>query len=112
MSDEEMLDVIRKACGWVLEPAGKDSFGVYYAAFWRHPDKPGIHTTPDYLNDLNAMHGAWLTLDRKQRIAFSDYLREVIVYQGMSAFKEDGDALCENATARQRALAFIKTIGL
>jgi hypothetical protein len=66
---------------------------------------------PDYLNDLNEMHKAWLTLDRKQRISFSQNLRTVVVYQGMSAFNEDIVALCENATAIQRADAYLMTLG-
>ncbi len=56
----------------------------------------------DYVNDLNAMHEAEKTLDTvMKRLDYLDYL-----------FSLTGDEvqMC-NATARQRAEAFLRTLG-
>lgn len=67
---------------------------------------------PNYLNDLNAMHDAWWSLETTDaRIRFKNELRTIIAYPGISASAIDIDCLCENATAAQRARAFLKTIG-
>lgn len=67
--------------------------------------------------DTELLHLCWLvwqTLDRKQRVAYSVYLREVIVLGGghASSFAEDIAACCENATWQQRIIALAKVKGL
>jgi len=79
----------------------------------RYPDG---RTGPvfNYLNDLNAMHEAVGTLKRNQRLNLSQHLRNIVV-RAMALneplFHEDITASCENATAVQRAEAFLRTIG-
>lgn len=64
--------------------------------------------TPDYLNDLNAMHEAEKHLSDRQKIGY---------YLDLSLWREDTGELTENlyevvhATATQRAEALLKTIG-
>jgi len=63
---------------------------------------------------LYVMHLVWLTLDRKQRVAFSVHLREEVIKSGghASSFNEDIIACCENATFNQRATAMCKVKGI
>ena len=63
------------------------------------------HAIPDYLNDLNAIHEAEKTLDYslqryRERLSF--------MFDGNP---EEGVWLAVNATAAQRAEAFLRTIG-
>jgi hypothetical protein len=59
---------------------------------------------------LNLCHLVWMTLDRKQRVHYSLYLREIVVNDGghASSFDEDIVACCENATWQQRVIALCK----
>jgi hypothetical protein len=66
---------------------------------------------PDYLNDLNAMHEAIVSVCKTNELreAFEDELFLVVarvpVLTGANTFETI------NATASQRAIAFLKTIG-
>ena len=116
MTPEAQRIAIAKACGWQHCTVNHHSTGMFLKGtlIGTSPDSERTQTVPDYLNDLNAMHEAWMTLDRKQRVAFSRELRQVVVLHGgvASCFNEDIVALCENATAAQRAEAFLRTMGL
>ena len=66
---------------------------------------------PDYLNDLNAMHEAEKVLTVAQRIAYANQI--AVVLSGGSV----GRAIpnwwfIHEATASQRAEAFLRTLGL
>ena len=63
---------------------------------------------PNYLDDLNAMHAAWCTLSETQHYVFRRHLQYISGRDG----KLDGPcrSVC-NATAAQRAEAFIRTLG-
>ena len=74
---------------------------------------------PDYPNDLNAMHEAWLKLSFVQKLVFADKLRSILecdfgACNYASAFKDlslsDQLKLLEKATASQRAEALIEGI--
>jgi hypothetical protein len=70
---------------------------------------------PDYLNDLNAMHAAWHTLDsRHKRFAFHEHLRRKVLADGghKASTSADVECCCENATAAQRAEAFLRCLNL
>src|SRR5687768_12521915 len=98
LTDEELRIEIAEFCGWILEPSGKDNFGSHYNTFWRHPNKQGCHELPNYPTDLNAMWEAEEKLTKNQRMYYTENLLNN----------------CENqfihSTARQRAIAFVKTI--
>lgn len=55
MTEQDQIKAIAELDGWILEPSGKDSFNVFHAAFWRHPDKQGEHTLPNYLYSRDAI---------------------------------------------------------
>jgi hypothetical protein len=69
-----------------------------------------VTNLPDYLNDLNAMHEAWQTLTPSQKTEFESELYLVIM--GQAEYHRNDDApYITNATASQRAEAFLRTIG-
>jgi len=69
-----------------------------------------VTNLPDYLNDLNAMHEAWRTLTPSQKTEFESELYLVIM--GQAEYHRNDDApYITNATASQRAEAFLRTIG-
>lgn len=93
MTDEQINAAIAEACGWRKED------GVY---MWT---ANGIDCTYpelwDWANDLNAMHEAEKVLTKHQR--------ESIHPRQMGAWRNPNKAIY--ATARQRAEAFLRTLG-
>lgn len=90
MTDEQINQRIADVCGWVPDC----DRGICW-------DQHGnaIITAPNYCSDLNAMHeteGA-LSLDR--------------LYKLEAHLKQMAGAVCFRATARQRAEAFLRTLG-
>lgn len=65
---------------------------------------------PDYLNDLNAIHEAEVTLQGGQRALFAGAMHRVIVALGKTGI--DGEFAAIHATARQRCEAFLRVKGL
>ena len=102
MTPEAQRIAIAQACG-------KCTHGP---EFWEHEGPDGDRTLqcsicktdkitpPYYLNDLNAMHEAVCHLDDKQRRWFCNHIVELT-----------GTFEAINATAAQRAEAFLRTIG-
>jgi len=92
MTDEQINAAIAEACGWRKED------GVY---MWT---ANGIdYTCPDlwdWANDLNAMHEAEDTLVGQQFPAYAFVLNDI-----------EGSLWGMRATARQRAEAFLRTLG-
>jgi hypothetical protein len=87
MSEQEINEAIAKACGRQRNPDG----GWY-------PDnglRVGTQAIPDYCGDLNAMHEAENVLDETQAKCYEAMLVEYGFH----------------ATARQRAEAFLRTLG-
>ena len=103
MTDDQINAAIAEACGWRKED------GVY---MWT---ANGIdYTCPDlwdWANDLNAMHEAEQHLWRKDWFMRYDYVDELGKLQNPHNWQrmEASDML--DATARQRAEAFLKTLG-
>lgn len=89
MNDEQINQRIAEACGWKLEKH-----------FWLTPEGCEAYgwDIPDYCNDLNEMHEAEKVLTVK---CFNDYVMELLDFI-------DEPIL---ATARQRAEAFLRTLG-
>lgn len=113
MSDDEQQAAIAEFCGWKK----KDGSNL-----WWNPNIKGSKVgcrIPDYLNDLNAMHEAFLMLSPKVfkdrfgfnwtlRIEFLKNLENIVI-----AKEERVECLdvIVNATSRDRAEALLHTIG-
>lgn len=85
------------------------------------PGEREFTSPPDYCNDLNAMHEAWMEVIAKGDLtkSFFQYLYSVINEEPVKEIGYELDdlitcaevaAMCVNATARQRAEAYLKTI--
>ena len=88
MSPEKQRIAIAEVCGWSKADAKR---GYTLSQF--------TEQVPDYLNDLNAMHEA-----EKVLTTFDEW-DIYCVYLG------DTQPSCAKATARQRAEAFLRTLG-
>ena len=107
MTDEELKIKVAELCGW-----GKVAWKqpVTNAELWTKGDPANnphgirccvVSNIPDYPNDLNAMHEAIKSLGCELG-AYEYWLREIA-----------GDGMCMvEATARQRAMAFVKAKGV
>ena len=89
MTDEQINAAIAEACGIV----GKDKYGPLYQT----PDG-WVVDCPQFASDLNAMHDAERTLTKKQTDEYISVLFDA-TYEATLA------------TARQRAEAFLRTLG-
>jgi hypothetical protein len=93
MSEQEINEAIAEACGRERDPDG----GWY-------PDnglRVGTQAIPDYCADLNAMHEAEKVL--------TDDQREVFYPRNLGAWQSPFNVIY--APARQRAEAFLRTVG-
>jgi hypothetical protein len=124
MKPEAQQIAIAEVCGWALQkwtgiapasypftvvnPNGVNNGG------WATERGAWSHGTPDYLRDLNAMHEAWTTLNRREQQKFAQ-----IVYSN-PAFKRTNGAgkpincryLAFGITANFFAECFLKAKGL
>lgn len=111
MTDEEINIAIAEACEEINIPTAE--------AFWQKPDKRGLgwlsqheyyEPSPDYCNDLNAMHEAEEKLVFSERKLFRYWLQKVkssaLGNDVMIAIDE-----CVHSTARERAEAYLRTLG-
>lgn len=102
MSEEEQRFAILFACGWKQSP--KINLSAWRGGVWeRRATGEKVMIPPDYLNDLNVMHEAEMTLSMARR-----GMMRAILYrtypEGLA-----GEAL--HAGASKRAAAFLKAIG-
>ncbi len=125
MKPEEQRIAIAEACGykWVenVRVRSNSQSGAWCSADgWCNPKTKEISDDvcdlPNYLNNLNAMHEAFLSLPTGSHITFGRHLQEVCgegLVGYVSCYPEDfaGLARIAHATAAQRAEAFIRTIG-
>jgi hypothetical protein len=96
MTDKQINQVIAEACGFRdLTIEGGSGF---YKGFENGAElRPDL---PDYVNDLNAMHEAELSLDSHQ---LDIYVQMLMAWHGTHSGVQ--------ATAIQRAEAFLLTLG-
>ncbi len=113
MNPEEINKRIAIACGWK-----KDDTGKWKAGTWVKPDKDikwMPSEIPNYHGDLNAMHEAIESLDEADKQNFIVKLADIILYDdrdnGWWDLEVYDAVLVANATAPQRAEAFLRTIG-
>jgi hypothetical protein len=100
MTDEQINAAIAKACGWTDVTASHRSGKAPSA------DYVGYEFYPDYCTDLNAMHEAERVL--KSWDHFVNY-HAWLGYCGGNKLVQLHE--CITATARQRAEAFLRTLG-
>lgn len=100
MKREQINQTIARACGWKSK---EETNGVPWLWFRTKADFTIEDTIepPDYCNDLNAMHDAEKTLDSPE--LFRGYY--------FALYDITKSTLPIGATAKQRAKAFLLTIG-
>jgi hypothetical protein len=104
MNKEQQRIAIAEACGWKLVTDNPE-----YEPYWEDPKgnmvavNNGVHRFPDYLNDLNAMHEAIMSLTLEEQCNMTEILRKDVI---------KFTAPTITATAAQRAEAFLKTLNL
>ena len=93
MTDQQINQAIAEACGIV----GKDKYGPLYqtAEGW-------VVDCPNYCADLNAIHEAEKTLTDANMFVMAHHIERLVSAHGQHYF---------HATARQRAEAFLRTLG-
>ncbi len=106
MTDEQINAAIAKACGWTNVTAGHRSGKAPEA------DYVGYEFYPNYCADLNAMHEAEKVLTIQQKANDYEILLETVTRRGKSGmtFGLAAYLFC-HATSRQRAEAFLRTLG-
>jgi hypothetical protein len=119
-TDEALNVAIAEACGWKKLRKYQNALG------WRQTDwmrgtkgedaelAYGNDMLPNYVGDLNACHEFESTLGLTRCDEYEEHLRE---FHGLAildspANKKVADLFWWHATARQKCLAFVKTLGL
>jgi hypothetical protein len=110
MNKEQQRIKMAEACGW-QEIQNGDAWGTPIGIpltmpkkdNWRNMD--GFFELPDYLYDLNAMHGAEVNYIIPNGLwdEYADWLKMTM---------RDGSRFWGQATAAQRAEAFLRTLNL
>jgi hypothetical protein len=125
MSDKEIRLAIAEACGWEVEQFDFRTYALVSPSGkrWEQFDSAAIAWTanviPDYCNDLNAMHEAeaWLKANRltanpAMLDAWAAYGRNLKHTYSPGHTPSSHHNICPfDATARQRAEAFLRAIG-
>ena len=110
MSDREINEKIAAYCGWTeIEPStfyegASIGFPPLKDGEERSPYDPR-YAIPNYLKDLNEMHEAEKKLPERKHFTY-----QVNLSVQINTISSPLNFALLNATARQRALAFIKTI--
>lgn len=123
MTDKEINSAIAEACGWIAVCDGdgfwraKDAVGNCTSQLWISERNVLNSGFPSYATDLNAIHAAEQWLDDKPMDTRSLYLDHLAVCLAWPNAKNAADLRFEvqygsiRATARQKAEAFLRTIG-
>ena len=101
MTDEQINIAIAEACGWDNDDIERGHTLCQFS-----------ENVPDYCNDLNAMHEAEQFLWRKDwemRDVFVDKLANIL--NPIHGYRNQAGIDLLDATACQRAEAFLRTIG-
>ena len=115
MTDEQINEKIAEIFDWKKVP---EALGV---GWWFRPRDPGVQlrrispSCPDYCNDLNAMHDAIQSLDHATRVhSFRRALAKAVGVLQDPDWESSLSLLDKltNASARQRAEAFLRTMNL
>jgi hypothetical protein len=108
MSDQEINTAIAEECGWTKVFSeewgplrGLKSGDKFYAGC-------AFTTVPDYCNDLNAIRDAVMTLPENKQVLYGVRLAWACGHTDKGSV---GLWKISTATARQRAEAFLRTLG-
>ena len=107
MTDTEINIAIAEACGF------KKEVGCTGIIRWRNGGEL-FDKLKDYANDLNAMHEAIAFLNPEEANWFAVELSAIVLENPLKVWWDMNSnevAHIANATARQRAEAFLRTIG-
>lgn len=115
MTDQEINQAIAEELGW--EIVGKNKVDELYG--WEkgvsHKCSMTHALIPDYVSDLNAMHEAEKTLKDRSTYQTGGKGKYLAILSEVIGTSWDGtwmnDFIVVTATARQRAEAFLRTIG-
>ncbi len=113
MKPEAQRIAIAEACGWRRES------DFPWNGLWYHPNAPQCgdgrycdeEELPDYLSDLNACADMTKPLDAFQWEIYREELAEICTPLSQCRDKEQQYKFAMEATAAQRAEAFLRTIG-
>jgi hypothetical protein len=109
MNEEQINVKIAELCGWTMYPGHS---ATCYPDQWRHESgefKPRT-APPDYCTDLNAMHQAEGTMSLEQWDSYITELYRIAQLPHICHFTHEIAFI--HATAKQRAIAFLKTKGI
>jgi hypothetical protein len=130
VSPEKQRIAIAEACGWKKEiflPVSDCSEAELILGYdeiteiWKSPNGQYVRDAffPDYLSDLNAMHEAVMSLPSERRVEYRKQLKYIVAPRtkparaGGLVFMGDKEYdAWFNATAAQRAEAFLRTLNL
>lgn len=107
MTDEQINIAIAESLGWTncrLAIKGAGGGTRYLTAHGIPPNRKYEASCPNYTSDLNAMHEAEKVLTEIQCAFYRQNLREITTEMPASIY-------VWHATARQRAGAYLRTIG-
>lgn len=111
MTDQEINIAISELCGWTCcepKPQVKDS---PFARWAKGDEIREFRNLPDFCHDLNAMREAMLALNCLHRNRFVFELMGVLNIRDDQSPEPSDMFEFANATARQRAEAFLLTLG-
>ena len=112
MTPDQQQRAIEKACGWIRESGVmRYDGGEFPWTIWRKDGKTH-NSFPDYLNDLNACHEMEKVLNYEQMIDYSRHVGKAVTSHLPASRAAWMDFKLINATAAQRAEAFLRTLGL
>lgn len=107
MKPEAQRIAIAEACGWKWERLCTGELHGKPVG-----EQGPFREVPDYLNDLNAMHEAEMSLNPDQQKRFIEYLIEGEAHdEYCTEMLWDSSWVAAHATAAQRAEAFLRTLG-
>jgi hypothetical protein len=117
MTDEQINQRIAEACGWedITESVAPEEFRRRATGMLRdkHGNRTPLKQIPNYCADLNAMHEAEKVLTQNNNWRIGEY--EARLFSSVGEINNPsslrGVRLCFHATARQRAEAFLRTLG-
>jgi hypothetical protein len=111
MTNKKINIAIAEHCGWRIAERVSPEVKEDATACWIRPNgnEWQEENLPDYCNDLNAMHEAEKALNENKKNTFAFMLAQVLDTSPKVDLSDQ--FLNIHATARQRAEAFLKTIG-
>jgi hypothetical protein len=116
MTDDQINIAIAEACGWDMDP--EEAHEWESRGKWAKSPRGQMkfrHRFPTYCNDLNAMHEVEISLSGDglecslNEVRYGEALFRVINPTKDGAGTSDFDKI--TASARQRAEAFLRTLG-